>query len=185
MSTSYFLPSFPCTSLHFPFAPQYFPQKTRLSSVFAKRTSNNTEFSRFSAKGGRKPKPAKEPAGGGYPLSSSKYPTRRTMIFGAGARLAFQMKTSSGCLSTCTLAGKPETEARHDQHAVLVLRRDRSRDAVFLRWPKSSGVCRWQRATCNRPAAQRRSWLRPLASPSFVLRHWRALCGQTSGAGYL
>ena len=29
MSTSYFLPSFPCTSLHFPFAPQYFPQNKR------------------------------------------------------------------------------------------------------------------------------------------------------------
>ena len=53
LSASYFLPSFPCTSLHFPFAPQYFPQKTRFSSVFAKRTSNDTEFSRFSAKGGR------------------------------------------------------------------------------------------------------------------------------------
>ena len=29
MSTSYFLPSFPCTSLHFLFAPQYFPQNAR------------------------------------------------------------------------------------------------------------------------------------------------------------
>ena len=27
MSTSYFLPSFPCTSLHFPFAPQMLPAK--------------------------------------------------------------------------------------------------------------------------------------------------------------
>ena len=44
MWTSYFLPSFPCTSLHFPFAPQYFPQKHCFSSVFAKRTSKNTEF---------------------------------------------------------------------------------------------------------------------------------------------
>ena len=32
-------------SLHFPFAPQYFPQKTHgFSSVFAKRTSKNIEF---------------------------------------------------------------------------------------------------------------------------------------------
>ena len=45
MSTSYFLPSFPCTSLHFPFAPQYFPPKnTVVSGVFAKRTSKNTEL---------------------------------------------------------------------------------------------------------------------------------------------
>ena len=37
MSTSYFLPSFPCTSLHFPFAPQYFPQKqTQLFQRFRK-----------------------------------------------------------------------------------------------------------------------------------------------------
>ena len=45
MWTSYFLPSFPCTSLHFPFAPQYFPQQTLFfSSIFAKRTSKNTAF---------------------------------------------------------------------------------------------------------------------------------------------
>ena len=43
MSTSYFLPSFPCTSLYFPFAPQHFPQKTRFSSVFAKMTSKNIQ----------------------------------------------------------------------------------------------------------------------------------------------
>ena len=36
MSTSYFLPSFPCTSLHFPFAPQVFFQKTRFSQRFRK-----------------------------------------------------------------------------------------------------------------------------------------------------
>ena len=57
------LPAFPCTSLHFPFAPQYFP---RFSSVFAIRTSKNTDihrFSRFSAKGGRHLKPAKSRQG--------------------------------------------------------------------------------------------------------------------------
>ena len=124
MSTSYFLPSFPCTSLHFPFAPQYFPQKKHVFytffSAFSQRGRPKTQsFPRFSAKGGRKPKPPKEPAGGielgplfclverhqiavwyegppptyptyqnvgggggkggGYPLSSSKYPTRRAM----------------------------------------------------------------------------------------------------------
>ena len=31
-------------ALHFPFAPQYFSQKNRFSSVFAKRMSKNTEF---------------------------------------------------------------------------------------------------------------------------------------------
>ena len=36
MWTSYFLPSFPCTSLHFPFAPQYFPQKTLFFQRFRK-----------------------------------------------------------------------------------------------------------------------------------------------------
>ena len=52
MPTSYFLPSFPCTSLHFP--PQHFPQnKHGFSSVFAKRTSKTQSFSRFSAKGER------------------------------------------------------------------------------------------------------------------------------------
>ena len=56
-------PHFTCTSLHFPSAPQYFQQKTRFSSVFTIRTSKNTEFSRFSAKGGRNPKPAKSRQG--------------------------------------------------------------------------------------------------------------------------
>ena len=46
MSTSYFLPSFPCTSLHFPFARISPRKKTRFSY-------------RFRAKGGKKPKPAK------------------------------------------------------------------------------------------------------------------------------
>ena len=41
MSTSYVLPSCPCTSLHFPFAPQYFPQK-------------NTVFQRFCNQGVQK-----------------------------------------------------------------------------------------------------------------------------------
>ena len=36
MWTSYFFPSFPCTSLHFPFAPQYFPQKTLCFQRFRK-----------------------------------------------------------------------------------------------------------------------------------------------------
>ena len=31
-------------SWHFPFAPQYFPQKGRFSCVFAKRTTKNIEF---------------------------------------------------------------------------------------------------------------------------------------------
>ena len=37
MSTSYVLPSFPCTSLHFPFAPQYFHQKTRFCPDFRQK----------------------------------------------------------------------------------------------------------------------------------------------------
>ena len=36
MSTSYFLPSFPCTSLHFPFAPQYCPQQITVCQRFRK-----------------------------------------------------------------------------------------------------------------------------------------------------
>ena len=95
-------------SLHFPFAPQYFPQKARFSCVFAKRTTKNIEFfqifgermqeAQASQKAGRgnrawdpcfaTPAPQKTYVidvgrggfkGGGYPLSSSKYPTRRTM----------------------------------------------------------------------------------------------------------
>ena len=116
-------------SLHFPFAPQYFPQKKRgFSSVFAKRTSKNIEFfqifgkrmqeaqaskkaesslgplfcdtgspkttlsgtsSNCRAVRGGPPPPQKKKndvidvgrggVRGGYPLSSSKYPTRRAM----------------------------------------------------------------------------------------------------------
>ena len=65
MSTSYFLPSFPCTSLHFPFAPQYFPQKkTRCCQRFRKEDVTKTQsFSTFSARRGGKPKPAKSRQG--------------------------------------------------------------------------------------------------------------------------
>ena len=45
----FFLPSFPCNSLHFPFAPRYFSPKTRFSNVLAKRTSN-TVFAYFRQK---------------------------------------------------------------------------------------------------------------------------------------
>ena len=51
-------------SLHFPFAPQYFPQKKHGFPAFSQRGRPKTlSFSRFSAKGCRKPKPAKKPAG--------------------------------------------------------------------------------------------------------------------------
>ena len=64
MSTSYFLPSFPCTSLHFPFAPQYFPQKNAVFPAFSQLgRPTKKSFSRFSAKGGRNPKPAKSRQG--------------------------------------------------------------------------------------------------------------------------
>ena len=64
MSTSYFLPSFPCTSSHFPFCSPIFPAKNHgFSSVFAIRTSKTQSFSRFPAKGGRNPKPAKSRQG--------------------------------------------------------------------------------------------------------------------------
>ena len=116
-------------SLHFPFAPQYFPQKARFSCVFANRTTKNIEFfPDFRQKDARSPSQPKSRQGesslgplfcdtgspkttfsgtssscravcggppqkktyvidvgrggvkgGGYPLSSSKYPTRRTM----------------------------------------------------------------------------------------------------------
>ena len=52
-------------SLHFPFAPQYFPQKNTVFPAFSQRGRPKTlSFSIFSAKGCRKPKPAKKPAGG-------------------------------------------------------------------------------------------------------------------------
>ena len=52
-------------SLHFPFAPQYFPQTNTVFPAFSQRGRPKTlSFSRFSAKGCRKPKPAKKPAGG-------------------------------------------------------------------------------------------------------------------------
>ena len=51
MSTSYFLPSFPCTSLHFPFAPQNFLQKTRFFQRFRKEDVNkNIVFPDFRQK---------------------------------------------------------------------------------------------------------------------------------------
>ena len=51
MSTSYFLPSFPCISLRVPFAPQYFPQKKHGFSAFSQRgRPKNQSFSRFSAR---------------------------------------------------------------------------------------------------------------------------------------
>ena len=60
MWTSYFLLSFPCTSLLFPFAPQYFPQKNTVFPAFSQREHPKAQsVSRFSAKASRKPKPAK------------------------------------------------------------------------------------------------------------------------------
>ena len=47
--------------------------------AFAKRTSKNTEFSRFSAKGCRKPKPAKKPAGGIEPGTPVLRPSPRRL----------------------------------------------------------------------------------------------------------
>ena len=55
---------FPCTSLHFPLAPQYFPQKHCFSSVFAKRTSTNTEFFQIFCKSKQETQTSKKPAGG-------------------------------------------------------------------------------------------------------------------------
>ena len=53
---------YPCTS---PLLPSISRNKALFfSSVFAKMMSKNTDFSRFSAKGCRKHKPAKKPAGG-------------------------------------------------------------------------------------------------------------------------
>ena len=76
-TTSYFLPSFPCTSLHFPFAPQCFPQKNTVFPAFS-QLGKTQSFSRFSAKGGRNPEPAKSQqraarslAGGGPPYQTS------------------------------------------------------------------------------------------------------------------
>ena len=43
MSTSYFLPSFPCTSLRFPFAPQYFPQQNTVVPAFSQKGSQTTQ----------------------------------------------------------------------------------------------------------------------------------------------
>ena len=70
ISSPHFL-ALPCISpllpsiLHFPFAPQYFPQKnTRFFPAFWQRGRPTTQsFSRFSAKGSRKPKPAKSRQG--------------------------------------------------------------------------------------------------------------------------
>ena len=74
MSTSYFLPSFPCTSLHFPL------QKTRFFQRFRKEdVQKHRVVSRFSAKGDRKPKPAKEPAGGIEPGTPVLRPAPRRL----------------------------------------------------------------------------------------------------------
>ena len=94
VSTSYFLPSLALACI----SPLLPPKKHSFPSVFAKRTSKNTEFSRFSAKGDREPKPAKSwqgdsslgpqnptyptLGGGGYPLSSLRYPTRLRNVGG-------------------------------------------------------------------------------------------------------
>ena len=118
MYVSYFLPSFPCTSLHFPFAPQYFPPKSTVFPAFSQRgRPTNTEFFQIfgkrrqeaqASKGAGRGKRAWDTGfpkttfsgtssncnavrgppktcildvgrggggkGGGYPLSSSKYP---------------------------------------------------------------------------------------------------------------
>ena len=47
MWTSYFLPSFPCTSFISPLLPSISRKKTLFSSVFAKRASKNTECFQF------------------------------------------------------------------------------------------------------------------------------------------
>ena len=68
----------PLISLHFLAFPLGFPsQKKRFSSVFAKRTSKNTEFSRFSAKRGRKPTPK---AGRGNRAWDPCFETRRLRL---------------------------------------------------------------------------------------------------------
>ena len=43
MWTSYFLPSFPCTSLHFSFAPQYVPQNNSVFPAFSQRGRPKTQ----------------------------------------------------------------------------------------------------------------------------------------------
>ena len=65
MSTSYFLPSFSCTSLSFPFSSPVFPRKINtVFPAFSQKGCQKTQsFSRSSAKGGRKPKPAKSRQG--------------------------------------------------------------------------------------------------------------------------
>ena len=65
---------YPCTS---PLLPSISRKIHGFSRVFAKRMSKNTEFARFSAKGCRKPKPAKKPAGGiepGTPVLQHRLP---------------------------------------------------------------------------------------------------------------
>ena len=59
ISSPHFL-ALPCIS---PLLPNISRKKHGFSSVFAIRTSNNTEFSRFSAKGGRNPKAEKSRQG--------------------------------------------------------------------------------------------------------------------------
>ena len=59
MSTSYFLPSFPCTPLHFPPCSPIFPAKNDVFPAFLQLGRPKTQScSRFSAKGGRNPKPS-------------------------------------------------------------------------------------------------------------------------------
>ena len=65
MSTSYFLPSFPCTSLHFPVAPQYVPQKNTVFPAFSQLGRPKTQsFSQIFGKRRQEPQTSKEPAGG-------------------------------------------------------------------------------------------------------------------------
>ena len=84
-SASYFLPSFPCTSLHFPFASHYFPQKNTVFPAFSQRRRQKTQsFSRCSATGGRKPKPAKSRQGDSSLVSFVRYPARLRNVGGFG-----------------------------------------------------------------------------------------------------
>ena len=74
ISSPHFL-ALPCVFLLLPI----FPTKTRFSSIFAVRTSKNTDFSRFSAKGGRNPKPAKSGQGGIEPGTPVLRPAPRRL----------------------------------------------------------------------------------------------------------
>ena len=122
MSTSYFLPSFPCTSLHVPFAPQYFPARNFFSSDFAKKMSNDTEFFQIFGKREAGNQTSKEPGSprrlrlverhqitaqyvpqGG--LSSLKSPTRLRNVGG------FQPYRSCFCANAQNTTGKKRRAA--------------------------------------------------------------------------